>query len=1216
MRYYSSNLNRHPQRLLVICTLLWAGFTQAQEARVVSVENQVQAAKGGGAWELAQAEQRLAVRDRIRTQRRSRATVQLTGLYTMRMEQLTTVEISPSLLDDSKPKLDLGGGALFIFSREKSGEIDIKTPAANGALRGTQLFVSVGPGGKTFYQVLEGRVEVSNAQGRIEISAGEAAEAVPGSAPRRTAVLEAKNILQWALYFPAVIDPAELEAAKGQGDASKASTALQAYSEGDLLAALELPSGGSKALEAAVLLAVGRLDEVRPILAKMPVSSPFRRALEKLVSAVKHEETADWPLESIQTASEAMAESYYQQARHNLEAAREAARLAVRLSPQNGYARTRLGELEFSFGRASRALEALENGLKFTPRNAQAHALHGFVLSARNRIPEAQTAFQTATQLDGALGNGWLGLGLTKIKQGQIVEGRADIQTAATVEPLMSIYHSYLGKALSVEGRRDDAAKDLVLAQQLDPNDPTPWLYSAIEKQLHNRSNEAIDDLQKSIELNDNRRVYRSEFLLDQDRAVRSANLASVYRNNGMEAVALREASRAVDSDFTNASAHLFLANAFHSLRDPQRIALRYETPWFNELLLANMLSPVGGGPLSQYVSQQEYSKLLEADGMGASLSNEYRGTGEMRSAASVFGNYGNVSFGLDFSHRDTNGTRPNNEASIQELYAQVKWQPTSDDIVYFLGKWSKQESGDNFETYNNQPLAPEVFFDEKQEPGLLLAGWNHKWEPGSHTLFLAGRLSATQRLRDPRANQLLIERDAAVLNPAVVSTVGFFNVFSNPAFTAGLGADGVSLEYSPELVAAIQPFLQFGAVVGVNTAPFSFETQRRLEIYSAELMHIQKIRDHHFLAGARFQSGEFETRSHLSILRPTFLGGFATPAFERTDVVDFQRLSLYAYDYWQPLPWITLIGGVSWDRVDHPQNFRNPPTSGEQAQDDRLSAKTGFILNPSRWFQVRGAFTQGMGGVTYDESVRLEPVQIAGFNQSYRTVLSESIAGSVETPRFQSIGLSIEGSLPTKTWWGITGNIVEQDVERTLGAFTGFSPGVFPIEPAYFASSTRQSLAYREHSLQFTVNQLVGKQFALGALYRVTQSELRSTLYDLVAFGAPNGVTRDRATLHEIGLSANWNSPSGFFARVEANFYAQILRDDPNGLAAGAVPRVGDKFWQFNAFAGYRFRRNMCEVSVGVLNLTDQNYQLSPLNPWSDIARERTFVFRLRFSF
>ncbi len=1205
-------------KIFLIIFQLLAMAAKGQKAQIITVENEVLATNGAAGWFSAQPNHRLAIHDRIRTLRKSRATVHLTGLYSMRMEQLTTVEISPSLLDDSKPRLDLGGGALFIFSREQSGEIDIKTPAANGALRGTQLFVKVDANGKTFYQVLEGRVQVSNPQGRVDISAGEAAEAVPGSAPRRTAVLEAKNLLEWALYYPAVIDPGELEleVANGEGDASKASTALQAYSEGDLLAALDLPKGGSKALEAAVLLAVGRLDEVWPILAKMPVSSPNRRALQKLVSAVKNEKTAIWPLESISTASEAMAESYYRQSQHDLEGAREAARLAVQLSPQSGYAWTRLGELEFSFGRAARALEALENGLKLTPRNAQAHALNGFVLSAQNRIGDAQQAFRTATQFDGALGNGWLGLGLTKIKQGQFAEGRADLQTAATVEPLMSIYHSYLGKAFSVESRHADAEKDLSLAQQLDANDPTPWLYSAIEKQQQNRSNEAIDDLQRSIDLNDNRRVYRSEFLLDQDKSVRSANLAAIYRNNGMDAVALREAAGAVDSDFTNASAHLFLANAFHSLRDPQRIALRYETPWFNELLLANLLSPVGGGPLSQYVSQQEYSKLLEADGIGASLAGEYRGTGEWRSSASVFGTHGKWSWGVDYSLRDTHGTRINNEASIQELYAQVKWQPTSDDTLYFLGKWSKQESGDTFETYDNTPLAPDVFFDEKQQPGLLLAGWNHRWGPGSHTLFLAGRLSATQRLRDPRANQLLIERDPAVLNPSVVNTVGFFNVFSDPAFTSVLGLDGETLINSPELVAAIQPFLNSGAILGVNAAPFDFQTRREFEIYTAEMMHIQKIKKHHLLAGVRYQDGEFETQSRLSVIRPNFAGGFMTPAFERTDVVNFQRLSLYAYDYWQPKPWLTITGGASWDRIDHPLNFRNPPTSGEQTQNERVSAKAGFTLKPLRGVQVRGAFTQGLGGVTYDESVRLEPVQIAGFNQSYRTVISESLAGSVETPRFQNIGLSLEGMLPMKTWWGITGNIIDQEVDRTMGAFTGFSPGVFPIEPAYFASSTRQSLSYREESVQFTLNQLVGKRWALGGLYRVTESELRNTMHDLMALGAANGVVHDRATMHELGLSANYNSPRGFFARAEANFFSQSLRDDLNALPAGITLRGGESFWQFNAFVGYRFNRNLCELSAGVLNLTDQNYQLSPLNPWSDIPRERTFVVRFRLSF
>ena len=53
-----------------------------------------------------------------------------------------------------------------------------------------------------------------------------------------------------------------------------------------------------------------------------------------------------------------------------------------------------------------------------------------------------------------------------------------------------------------------------------------------------------------------------------------------------------------------------------------------------------------------------------------------------------------------------------------------------------------------------------------------------------------------------------------------------------------------------------------------------------------------------------------------------------------------------------------------------------------------------------------------------------------------------------------------------------------------------------------------------------------------------------------------------------------------------------------------------------FNLYAGYRFYRNQCEVAVGVLNLTDTDYQLEPLNYYLDMPRERTFFARLKFSF
>src|SRR5216110_3085245 len=127
-----------------------------------------------------------------------------------------------------------------------------------------------------------------------------------------------------------------------------------------------------------------------------------------------------------------------------------------------------------------------------------------------------------------------------------------------------------------------------------------------------------------------------------------------------MEDVSVREATRGVDSDYATASSHLFLANSYNALRDPKRINLRYETPWFNELLLANLMAPVGGTPLSQNISQQEYVRLFEHDRASFSTSTEYRSDGQIHELASHFGNIGSTGWSLDLDYQHNDGIRPN----------------------------------------------------------------------------------------------------------------------------------------------------------------------------------------------------------------------------------------------------------------------------------------------------------------------------------------------------------------------------------------------------------------------------------------------------------------------------------------------------------------------------------------------------------------------------
>ena len=108
-----------------------------------------------------------------------------------------------------------------------------------------------------------------------------------------------------------------------------------------------------------------------------------------------------------------------------------------------------MAESQFNLGRAADAKEALEKGLKFSPRNPAAHALRGFLLSAENNLKDAKDAFETAITLHSALGDAWLGHGLCLIKQGQVEAGRRDLMIAAALEPNRPIFRRYLSENFS-----------------------------------------------------------------------------------------------------------------------------------------------------------------------------------------------------------------------------------------------------------------------------------------------------------------------------------------------------------------------------------------------------------------------------------------------------------------------------------------------------------------------------------------------------------------------------------------------------------------------------------------------------------------------------------------------------------------------------------------------------------------------------------------------
>jgi Tfp pilus assembly protein PilF len=1131
-------------------------------------------------WVPAKANQILQPFDRIHTADNSRVALRWSDQSILPFGAATELEILPPDSAEAQAGLHLVRGIISFFHRDQPGRIRIITRGAMAGVEGTEFVLAADDAGRTTLSVVDGKVKFGNAQATLLLTNGEQASVELGQAPVRTAGFIANNLLQWCFYYPAVIDPDELQLTAAEE--KKLTSSLAAYRQGDLLAALEnypankISSDAERIFHAALLLAVGEVEKTEAALAALPKNSErnerLARALRQLIAAVKRSPVVS--AETPQLASELLAASYLEQSRAiretSLQNALRLAKQATAVSPKFGFAWARVAELEFSFGRTKDALDALDKGLALAPDNAGALALKGFILAAQNDPRAAISWFDRALAVDSALGNAWLGRGLSRIRTGDRKGGREDLLVAAALEPQRAELRSYLGKAYAHTGDDAHATKELALAKKLDPNDPTAWLYSALLNQQNNQINDAIRDLEKSQSLNDNRSVYRSQLLLDEDRAVCSANLAGVYLDAGLTDESLREAGRAVSADYANYSAHLFLAKSYEQLRDPNWSNLRYDTPASDEFWIANLLAPTGAGWLSSTISPQPYARLFDQNRFGFDSETTYLGRGAWTEQADQYYTSGDFSGNVATSYRYDPGQRPNADFENREFDVNLKGQLTAQDSVFAGVQLAYINYGDNNQYYNPANASPDFRLNETQQPNLFL-GYHHEWSPGVHTLFFATRRTADETASTTNAAQYIAN----------------FNGSTYPTVLAFVNNEYVKL--SPEE-------------------------------YSAELQQIWEQADHTTIIGAHYDWGDVHYQnlelSSDAIARTYFPNpsdALTTLVANQDFKVDFHHFNLYGYHNWQIIDSLGLTAGLSYDYLQQPADVATAPFSSQEKTTVQFSPKAGFIWTPAANTVFRAAYTRSLSGFIDGQSYRLEPTDVAGFNQSFRSLVPESVAGDTSGSRFDTFDVSLEQKFDTGTYLGLSGEILYSKLNMLEGDFVFLSSS--PLDYSTYPIGLKKSLDYRESSMVFTVDQLLGKQWAAGARYRLSQANLDLSYPDLnpatlvnvdPSFHARQSLD---SVLQTVNLHANWNHPSGLFSVLEGNWYHQS-----NSGFSPAEP--GDDFWQFNVYAGYRFWHRRAELTVGLLNLFDQNYRLEPLNLYNDMARSRTVLARLRVSF
>jgi Tfp pilus assembly protein PilF len=1091
---------------------------------------------------------------------------------------LTELEIRPPPTAGGDRGLHLIKGILSFFHRGKPGRINVITSGAFAGIEGTEFVMQVGGSngmGQTELSVLDGTVRFTNELGKLVLTNGQQAVAQPGQPPMRTSGFIARNLLQWCFYYPGILDTNDLPPFTDE-EKTNLRASLAFYGNGDLPAALtNYParqgpgSDAARIYHAALLLGAGQVaqaENVLSALANKDVSGRSRHlatALRTLIAAVKHE--ARPSAVNPQLSTEYLADSYFEQSRAipdlSLQAALKLAREAVARNAGFGFGWERVAELEFGFGRIDRASAALKEALRLSPANAQALALRGFLLAARNKTREAIASFNNAMAVDSTLGNAWLGRGLCRIRHGDLRGGQEDLLVAATLEPERASLRSYLAKAWSLSGDDRLALRELRRAIALDPNDPTAWLYSALINEEDNRINEAVGDLEKSQELNDNRAVYRSQLLLDQDRAVRSANLARIYDEAGLEDVALREASKGVEADYANYSAHMFLANTYDRLLNESPVDLRYETPALSEYLVASLLGPADGRMLAQPVSQEQYTTLLDRDGLGIFSSTEYLSRGAWDQYESQYGTVNDTSYALEAEYATDAGELPDQDSLTRTFSFKLKQQVTPNDQVFAQILDYQNSGGYLSSVYDASNINTSFRFNETQEPDLLL-GYHHEWGPGQHTLLLISRFNDTFDYSVAGSLSYLVHNDSNV-------------------------------------------------VTGVQ--PMSIDTDYRHQenIYSGDFQQIWETTSQTLVAGSRLQWGDAQAQNV-----QTNPGGGVEPLFPPPSVPaavqnyswHFSRYNVYAYDHWHVTDPLTLIGGLSYDQVTLPRNDNSAPLNLDSETLRQVSPKAGFIWTPADNTTFRGAYTRSLGGFNLDQSLRLEPTEVAGFVQGYRSLIPESVTGAIGGSKFDTYDLDWEQKLTPHTYFTLTGELLDSSVDHDIGAFVNSNFTAQTSVP----SSLREDLYFREWSMEAALRQIVSKELTLGADYRLSDARLHFQYPDVSQAASNPGFPQsyaEQGLLHSLLLQATFNHSSGCFALVQGRWVAQSNFDADSGLP-------GDSFWQMDLLAGYWFPRRHAEVALGLLNVTGQNYNLNPVNLYAQLARARTLVVKFQFNF
>jgi tetratricopeptide (TPR) repeat protein len=935
-------------------------------ARLDSIEGEVEYRRGSTeVYAKAGPGLELHAGDVIHTARNSRAGIIFASGTLLRIAPNTTLEVKGEALQQES--IFLKAGKLFVFNRAEKELPIIRTPGVTASIRGTEVVIEAFEDGASV-GVIEGLVQVSNDAGTLDLGPGEAARIVHGGAPVKEILVRSRELIEWALYYPVEIPLTSLEsgftssqgkgalAAVKRGDYSAAlrelaessdegvfGRALVSYLQGDTGAAAESlssrPFDGlpeARVLRAALSLSLAGdlaamqrdLDSIdaTQVTPQLLATTESMQALSNLVAGDRNK------AEDLSAAALARNGSAVDVALVRVSVLQASGRLSEAqevlqgVTPSVGV-HAKLAELALGEGDLDRGLSEATRAMELGPATSEALTVFGFVSLARGELDQATTAFDTIISSGTPAPRARFGLGLVKARRGDLEDARDLIAQAAALDPQVAIYRSYLGKAFFEDEQEQRALHEFGLAIERDANDPTPYLYRAYTYLALNQPIQALEDVESSIERNNNRVVYRSSLLLDRDEAVRSAGLGSVFSGLGFSNTARIAALGSLGKDYGNYAAHRLLADSYS------------ESPFYlddasrSEAAITKLLSPLSFNTLrvgsSTTPGSNDYNALFERSEHRRGIDFEYESVFD-RIYSSAWGVGKGEQYGYLTSWKSdmTGGSKHGSWGRFHEGEVAAQWQPSWDTRFVFDG------IGTYFSQYNTE--GPEEFsLDRGEFEGAVV-----------HTFSPKLRGFVDVRHGNPRQDFITNQLPR---NVAITSV-----------------AQGEVIDED------------------VEVAPFDERTRERVSQTKSTAQLIYDSKAASIVFGSTYLSSKVD-REESSIIP----GGVLDIPSDKDLYIDSNShdalagYDLYLYPIVHLADSLDLTLGANFTEIDISDTDIAPFVDGT-SRVSHVSPKLGLRWEAWRGGAFRAAFYENLRKTSREDQITLEPTQIGGINQIF----------------------------------------------------------------------------------------------------------------------------------------------------------------------------------------------------------------------------------------